>query len=81
MKMELTSDTRKTLVDIAGSIHVPSLLLVPHAKAHENFTRLVVTRTLLCTLRISKGRAERLAAMHKGCPRVRLAKIMELEGK
>lgn len=79
MKMDISPTARKIMVDMAGSFTVPSLSTVSHAYAHEIFTRKVVAGTLkqLC---VPEKKAERLAKIHEGCPRVRLAKIVRLEG-
>jgi hypothetical protein len=79
MKTDITPTARKIMVDIAGTISVPALSGVSHTEAHEVFTQKVVAGTLrkMCVPQI---KAERLAAIHEGCPRVRMAKIMRMEG-
>lgn len=79
MKTTIPPVVRKTMVDIAGAVSVPALSEVSHADAHENYTQQVVARTLrqMC---MPKRKAERLAAVHKGCPRTRMESIIKMEG-
>lgn len=70
---------RKMMVDMAGETTIPDLSSVSFADAHENYTQQVVAGTLR-QLRVPKIKAERLAAIHQGCPRVRLEKIVRMEG-
>jgi len=79
MKMIISSNIRKIMVCNAGKVTIPALSEVPHTVAHEQFAAQVVAMTLK-ELSISQSKAVRLASLFPGGPRVRLEKIVKLEG-
>lgn len=80
MKLDIHPNLRKFMVDLAGSVSIPDLSTTSHKAAHENFTQRVIAGTLRSMLHVPKTKAERLAAIYDGCPRVRLATIIRREG-
>ena len=74
----LSATARKCLVDNAGKLTIPALSAATHTAAHSAFTETVVAMTLR-DLGFPKRKAERLALIHQGCPRVRLERIIRTE--
>jgi len=80
MNKSLPQAIRKIMVDIAAQQTIPDLSGMSHENAHELYNQTVVS-SVLRMLRFSPSKAKRLAAVHRGCCRERLERILKIEGE